>query len=84
MPAETIFTIRGINLEYFPNEVVMSFNSAAILSSETQNIASMVSNDGEEATFRVLESNTYSSEHTWNVFGTPNTLPRQIIDVDFI
>lgn len=84
MPARTIFTIRGINLYNLPNELVISYLDSYILTNEVSHVARLVNKSFDYAEFETLSSERYDNINTWEYFGQPFNLPRELYEVEFI
>ena len=81
IPAGTIFEVKGLNYNLWPQDVVLSFNTSYALEEETPSVRVLreISRTNTSMLFVVDIPPSFSTPHTFTVFAAPRNIPREIL-----
>lgn len=74
------FTIRGINFDLLPSNLVAFFQSSLINSTVTYHTMSEVERGGDYVIFETNVEHNFTESHVWQFFGSPSEPPRTLVE----
>ena len=76
-----LFTIRGSNLDKWPDELVLGYSANPVMSSnDALYTMELVEKTADKVVFTPRVQQAYSQTHIWYIFGTPSSRPRTILE----
>lgn len=73
---DSLYTLRGINFDLLPNDLVLSYDSLHFQDTEQEYYWVIDSRSNDTITFRVQITASFASNHVWKYILSPVNPPR--------
>lgn len=79
------FIITGYNFEFWPDQIVLGYTEENVRSTEVLNrYLILTEKTSNTLVFSAQITGTYNIELNWNIFGSPSSPPRTILEYSTI